>query len=309
MLEILTALLGKTLNLPAERIADILFKKADDGTATDQIAEDALDKFLEAHAEHIETLKGANDSGKQFDNGYKKGKSEALSALEAQLRKDFSTDSTAQGVDLVRHIVGQAASKGKQPDDDAVKSHPLYVKLEREAKEAADNVRSEYEAKITELETGYAKRERFAKVQEKIQEVFEGLRPVLPTSPAAAATVRREFMNRFSDYDFDIATDGNIIVKTGDGKRVENRHGHAVSLADLVRQEAEARFDFAKQDQKGNAANGNGASGGNGNAGSDGFTAPANMEEFQRRLYDHATTAEDRIKLYDWRKEQQASEG
>lgn len=299
MLELLTALLGSTLNLPAERIAEILFKKADDGTLTEEINDNALATLTEMHAEHVKLLKGAGDGKTQFDNGYKAGQKEALTALEKTIRKEFSTDSQAQGVDLIRHVVQQAAQKGgKQMDADAVKGHELYVTLERQAAEQAQALRDEYEARIAELQTGYERKERFGKVQEKIVEFFDGLKPVLPSNPSAAANVRREFLSRFADFDYELTEDGQVIVKK-DGKRVENRHGHAVSLADLVKQEAELRFDFAKADPRGSAGN-NGNPPAGGESGSGDWKAPKDRNEYLARLYDNKTTHEERLKLHDW---------
>ena len=256
MKDFLLEVLGKTLNMPADKVAALVFKPADDGTATDEIADTAQQAVTTALAAHISTLKGGGKV--DFDKGHAAGKKEALSALEKEIKAEWGVESTAQGIDLVKDAIAKAAKATMT--DDAVKLHPLYIAEERKAKAQADAIKSEYEQKITDIQSQYGKRERFATAQERILEAFEALKPVLPTNPTAAATVRREFAQRFADYDFEKQPDGSFIV-TKDGKRVENSLGHPRTLEDLVKAEAEIRYDFQVQDAKG--ASGNDNAGGN----------------------------------------------
>lgn len=259
-MELLIAFLSKTLNMDADSLAEMLYKKADDGTLTDQPNEQALEALLAKDAERVQALKGKSDGKEQFDNGYKKGQKEALENLEKAVRSEFKADDVEkQGIDLVKHVVAKAA-KTKLGDDE-VKVHPLYLKLEADAQKIADNVASEWESKLKDLETAYNRDKTFSSVSSKIQEVFEGLKPVLPQNPTAAATIRQEFVQRFTGYDYELTENGQVVVMK-DGKRVEDAHGHAVSLESLVTQEASKRFDFMKQDDKGNAGNTETAPGG-----------------------------------------------
>jgi len=155
-------------------------------------------------------------------------------------------------------LVKDAAAKAAKANlaDDAVKLHPLYIAKEREAQTVAENLKAEHAKQVELIRGEYSKKERFTTAQEKILQIFEQLKPVLPANPVAAATMRREFAAKFSEYDFDIQSDGSIIV-TKDGKRVENNLGHARTLDDLVKAEAEIRFDFQVQDAKGASGNDN----------------------------------------------------
>lgn len=121
-MELLLAYLGKTLNLPSEEVAELLYKKSDDGTLTDQLNETALESLLAKDAERVQALKGSADTKQVFDNGYKKGQKEALEQLEKTVRAEFKADVDKQGIDLVKHVVAQAA-KTKLGDDE-VKVHP-----------------------------------------------------------------------------------------------------------------------------------------------------------------------------------------
>lgn len=251
MKELFTAFLSKTLNMDADSIAELLYKKSDDGTLTDEINEAAINTLLSKDAERVQSLKGG-DGKTQFDNGYKKGQKEALEQLEKGIKSEFKTDAEKQGLDLIKHVVSQAAKRTL--GDDEVKIHPLYLTLEEQARKVAEETAKEWEGKLSEVETRYNREKTFSKVAEKIQEQFEALRPVLPQNPTAAATARKEFIDKFASYDYEVTADGKIIVMK-DGKRVETEHGHAVDLSQLVRQETERRFDLAVQDPKGNAGN------------------------------------------------------
>jgi hypothetical protein len=251
MKEFLLEVLGKTLNMPADKVATLVFKLADDGTATDEIAETAQQAVTTALAAHISTLKGGGKA--DFDKGHAAGTKEALGKLEREIKGEWGLESTAQGIDLVKDAIAKAA-KGTMTDD-AVKLHPLFLAKEREAKAQADAIRAEYDQKIVDIEAKQGRKERFSEAQNAILEAFESLKPVLPQTPAAAAKRRADFVKRFEDYDFEKQQDGSFVI-TKDGKRVENELGHARSLGDLVRAKADD-YDFQVQDAKANSGNEN----------------------------------------------------
>jgi len=284
MNEIFIGFLSKTLNMDTDRLAELLYKKTDDGTLTDQLSDSALTSLLDADATRVKALRDGADGKGAFDNGYKKGQKEAMENFERSLRTEYKTESTAQGPDLVKHIVA-AAAKSKASDDD-VKLHPMFLKLEQEAKAQVEAAKAEAEQQIGQLKSGYERKERFGTAQQRIMEAFDSLRPVLPSDPARAARVRQEFAERFANYDYDIQADGSIVVKNAEGKRVETPQGYPVNLTDLVKMEAEARFDFAKQEPKGNAGN-TGNTPGQGAA-----PVPKNQDEYIAAMANASTDAE-----------------
>jgi hypothetical protein len=208
---------------------------------------------------------------------------EALDGLEKAIRSEFKLETDAKGLDLVKQVASNAQSR--KLGEDEVKVHPLYLSLEEQAKKQLESAKAEFEKQFGELKTGYERKDRFGRVSTDIQKTLESLRPVLPTNPAAAATVRQEFIERFSAFDFDLLPDGKILVMR-DGKRVEDAHGHPVLLSDLVKREAEVRFDFHKQSQKESA--GNDPSG----AGGAGVEVPKNAAEFQKRYFESSSVEE-----------------
>jgi hypothetical protein len=252
MLELLTALLSKTYNMDEAAVKELLLKKSEGGDFTDEIADSALDNLLSMDAERVKKLKP--DTKSIQENFYKKGKQEALSDLEKSLRSEFGHDGEEQGLDLVRSIVGKKA--GKPLDDDKVKTHPLYLQLEKQSRAEAEKIKAEYEAKIGEVEKTWHRTQITGKVKSKAMEVLDSLKPVLGENPAVAATRREDFQRLFDALEFEDAN-GEIVVLR-DGKRIENAHGHAISFDQFVKDEAAKRFDFYKQDPKGNAGNQNG---------------------------------------------------
>lgn len=252
MLELLTALLSKTYNMDETAVKELLLKKSESGEFTEEIAPGALDQLILMDAERVKKLKP--DTKSIQENFYKKGKQEALSDMEKALRSEFGHDGEEQGLDLVRSIVGKKS--GKPLDDDKVKTHPLYLQLEKASRAEAEKIKAEYEAKIGEVEKTWHRTQMVGKVKSKALELLDGLKPVLGENPAVAATRREDFQRLFDSFEFEEVNGEIVILK--DGKRIENAHGHAVSFDQLVKDEAAKRFDFYKQDARGNAGNQNG---------------------------------------------------
>lgn len=255
MLELFIALLSKTYNMDETAVKELLLKKNGEDF-TDEINGDALDKLTAMDAERVKKLKP--DTKSIQENFYKKGKQEALSELEKSLRSEFGYDGEEQGLDLARAIV--AKKSGKPLDDEKVKLHPLYLQLEKQSRTEAERIKAEYEAKIGEVQQTYHRTQISGKAKGKALEILDALKPVWGENPTVAATRREDFQRIFDNYDWEEA-DGQLFpVK--EGKRIENAHGHATTFEDLVKQEASKRFDFYKQDAKGNGGNQNSGSGG-----------------------------------------------
>lgn len=284
--------LSKTLNLDADSAAALLFKKADDGTLTDQISENALSDLLAADAARVEKLKGSTGNTKEaFDNGHKAGKKEAMEAFEKQLKSRFPTDSTATGFDLVQDVIS-SIQKGTIAAD-KVKTSPEYLALERQLKEQIDATNSEWQKKLSETESAYTKKEKFNMVKSRLNVVLEGLNPVLPSNPQAAQTQREYFFREFQDLEYQI--EGDRIVALKDGESIKNAQGYVVPFEELVKSKASNWFDFHKQEQRGTAGNEGGAGAGS--------AAPIKIDpKYKRRediAFDSTITSAERLKLYD----------
>lgn len=261
MKEIFLGYLSKALNLDVEQIAALLYKTADDGKLTEELQENALQNLLGANAKHVATLKGSGTDGKaRFDEGHSAGKKEALEKLEKQIREAFKIESKSQGIDLVKEVAAAAANI--EADAEKVKLNPVFLARERELQDELLEKTRQYEGEVSALKTQYEREKRVAAQRPEIERIFSELAPVLPSNPTAASNQRSQFLASFDGYDYEKMPDGSVLVKTPDGKRVENAQGHPVRLADLVRDAAAQRFDLAVQEGKGNAGNGGKAASG-----------------------------------------------
>ena len=249
--EILEGYLAKTLNMAPEALKSTLYKLDDEGNPTDETADGVLEKLAALDTERVKALKGATNPTALQDQ-YRRGIKEGREALEKTLREQYGVESQATGADLVSEII--AAKSNPAIDEDKVKVHPLFLKVEREAKAQVEATRAELEGKIAEIENGFKRRQTLTTVQEKALAKLAELRPVLPANPVVAQTQQKMFAEQFNAFDYEVDPSGNILV-VKDGKRVENNHGHPVPFEELVAQTAATMFEFQKTDPKGNGAN------------------------------------------------------
>lgn len=253
MQDILIGFLSKTLNMDTEGLAEILFKKSDDGKVTEELNEGALSQLLALDAERVQKLKP--NTKEIFDNGFKKAQSEVSEQWEKNLRKNFNVDAenALQGDKLIEAIKAAMASEGIKPDK--IKTSQEYMQLERQMREALEAQKSEFEGTINDLKTRYSKEQTWASVSGSIRAALTELNPVLPHDQSKADRVISMFLNEFREYDFQADENGSFIPMK-DGKRVENQQGYAKPLSELVRERAEMLFDFQEK-QAGNAGNQN----------------------------------------------------
>lgn len=288
MKDVLIGFLSKTLNMDNESVAGLLYKKTDDGKITEEANPDALKSLLALDAERVKGLKGDTDTKTAFDNGYKKAQKEVAERWEKDVKETLGLkDSDKVGVELLKEGIAKIT---KTPlEDDKVKVHPLFLQLEKKLNDEKAAIEAEWKGKFEEVEKQTKRKETFSKVKGKGAEYFDGLNPVLSTDVAKAATLRSEFLDKVEAFDWEQSGDDFIQMK--DGKRVEDSHGHPVTLKVFVTNEASKRFDFKKQEPKGNA--------GNKNDGGGGFKLekiPATKEELTTAIFN-AKSGEERLAL------------
>jgi hypothetical protein len=248
--ELIEGIVGKTLNVPNEKIAEILY--AEDGT----LKSDALDNIVNLDAQRIQKLKDEHkaEETKIHDKGYKKAQSESLTKFESELKEEFGVpDSQSKGKDLVKEIVSKMA-KDTGLTEEAVKLHPKFLELERKLtgeyvpKTDFEKVNTEF----SDYKKTFERRQILQTVTSDAIKVFRSLKPVLPSDPTLAANQEAFFLEKLGAFDYEVQQDGNHII-TIDGKRLETPNGHPVSFQDFVKGEAAKYFPFQVQDGKGNA--------------------------------------------------------
>lgn len=269
--ELLTSLVGKTLNIPNEELASLIYNE--DGT----IKAEAVETLASRDATRIQALKDANkdELTKMHDKGYKKATAESLAKFETELREEYGiSDVTLKGKDLVKEI-NSKISKDTTLDEEKVKLHPKFLELERKLtneyipKSEYDKLTGEY----NEYKTSFERRQILQAVTQDAIKVFRSLKPVLSKDPTRATNQENDFLQKLTRVDYEVQNDGNHIIKI-DGKRLETANGHPVSFADFIKSEASKSFDFEVQEQRGNGGNNN--TGGQGGS----VTVPKTKEEY-----------------------------
>lgn len=246
----LYAFLAKTLNRDNDAVTSLF---NEDGS----LKENTISELTKWDAERIQRIKTNEDTG--YQNGYKKGHREIATTIETKLKKAFNIETEATGDDLINELLENSATQSgavsKLTDDD-VKKHPLFIQSEKnfqkqlkEAKEAANQEIEKFKGEQT-------RKERFATVKEKALEKVLAKNPILPEDQAKAKIrLQRDVVDPLAQYDYEIGDDGNIVVLK-DGKRVEDKHGNAVSFDDLVLDLASQSLDFKKHEDR-RSPNGN----------------------------------------------------
>ena len=256
MKDLLIAFLGKTLNLLAEQLAELLYKKSDDGSLTEDLNEGALTQLLAMDSERVNKLKP--NTKEFFDNGYKDAEAKVSSKWEKTLREKFGVDAEGQlrGEALADAIKATLADAGMKPDK--VKLSPEYLALEKQMREQIEAAKSEYEKQMEAMKSAAERQQTWGAASSEIRNALKALNPVLPSDPTKAERIVDLFLKEFESYEYQRDESGFIPLK--EGKRVEDGHGYARKLTDLVKERADQMFDFAAP-AGGNAGNQNDAGG------------------------------------------------
>jgi len=267
----LLSFLAKTLGKKESELAPTLFEKGEDDKLTETVREDALSDLLKLDAERVKSVRESVDRKEIFDEAYAKARKEEAGKLERKLAKEFGVDKPSDDaslVDYARAIIEAKTEGTKEFDpksEEAVKAHPVYIALEKSRASAIDEVRSEYETKISDIESGYAKSRTLDEVKSKAVSVFDSLNPILSKDASKASNQKALFAERFEGYEYTKLDDGSYAVMNSEGKRIEDAHGNAKTLETLVRETAESLYDFAENSDRSSPGNSGTTGGGTGN--------------------------------------------
>jgi hypothetical protein len=243
----LIAYFSTTLGRENDSVASLF---NEDGSLVDN----AIEQLKTWDKERVEKLREKDKN--TFDNGYKKAQSEITKRVERQLKEAFDYDGDETGEELfdkiTEHAKTTAASNGKPITDDDVKKHPAFIALEKQAKKDLQAAKDEAEKALTDYKGEVTKKEKFATVAEKAIALIKAKKPILPSDETKASTrLKRDVLDPLTDYNYEIAANGDIVVLDKEGKRVEDAHGNAVKFDDFVVNIASQGIDFQEHDDKG----------------------------------------------------------
>ena len=283
MKELILAFLSRAYNMDTDSVADLLLKKSDDGTYTDELVDGALDALTRLDTERAGKLKG--DGKTQFDNGFKKAQREVSEAWERKMRAKFELDQALTGDDLLEALAEKMTAGSAEMPDEQIRRSKLYRDLEKAAADRERSAQEQAEAKIQEIIAAQNRKEKLSSVHEKAKSWLLAKKPVLEANQLVADQRIADFLRELEQYDYD-----EDLTPLKDGEILKNQHQHPVKFDSLLEAIASRRFEFMTQDPKGNGGNKN-------DPGRSGATSlppiPKTREEFERLYYDIPASDKD----------------
>lgn len=287
--DLLLKYIAKQYGISEEQAADLVLEKTEeDGEEKFSLKNDAFDLLLSKDKERIKTVKESSvDKTEIFNEAFNKAKVDVMSKAEKKIAKQYGVEQ-AKFDELIKNIITQKvseASKSSEITDDKIKVHPLYLDLEKRMNGKLEELTTQYDQKIQDIETSQKQKDVFRTVSDKILSYFDGLNPILSSDAAKASNQRLDFVKKFSDYSWQEQENGDpIAIK--DGRRLEDGHGNVVSLKSLTENVASQFYDFKVQKDKQ----------GPGNRNEGKVIVPTSEEEYNAAIFN-ASTQEERDQI------------
>lgn len=244
--------LTKFFNKSEDEIKKMLYTENDDGEQV--LKDDAAQVLIDMDAARIKRIReeSGQDGGKKFEEGYNKARKEVLTKFENDVRERFGITSDKTGIDLIAEY-GEMVGKGGSITAEKIKTHPEFLKIEKEWRVNHEAEVEKVKNEFTEFRNNIERNQKLSKVKSVAEQEFLKLNPSLSEDPVKAKRQTEMFLSRFDGYDYDIV-DNDIVVKKGDS-RLEDGHGNPIGFGNLVKNEAEQLFDFRKQEDRGSPGN------------------------------------------------------
>jgi hypothetical protein len=292
--DLLRAFLSTTLKWDGAKIDEVL-------NGTDVEAAKTL--LLDADKARVSALTTPK-AGSTYQDGFAKGKKDALTELEKAAKEKYGIETDEKGVDLIDAIVSKNTTSATLTDD-AVKAHKVYQDLERAKKQELKQINDAHAKAIADKENEFNKKSTYSQVTDKALTLLDSWGVVLPSNPEIAANIKSLFGKALQDgYEYDIQGD-NVVTKK-DGKVVDDGHGSTVSFDNFAKGIASKFFEF-KQNNGGSNTGGNNqqqqqqqATGGY----PEGITRPKNFGEYSKLVTDPAISVENRLAIQKAYKEE-----
>lgn len=301
------------------------YKKADGeidellNSSDENAQETILSTILSWDKERIDKAK-TPPKGQSGAEQYARGKKETMEALEKTIREQYELegDETKDltGMDLINHVVtSKVKTAGKPPamTEDDVRKHPVFVNAEKAHKKALKDQETEWQGKVTGLETAQKRAGTLATVGTRAWDAAMALNPAIPKTQAVADTTKANFLKEFEAFDYDIQPDGKTILLMKDGKVHTDAHGHNVTLDDFTKATAAKYYEFAANNGGGSPNNGGAGGAGGGAAGAGGaggkqypagVVKPKTEAELFALLNNETIKVEDRLIISEtWQNE------
>ena len=221
----------------------------------EELKDDYADVILDADKARIQKLKDERTA--KYNDGYQTAEKKFKSYAEETFKKLTGYKGTkAAFEDMFQLWYADEKKKlatKKEVSEDEVKKTSWYIDLETKTipKEKYDELQKSFD----EFKTERQRSEVMGVVTGRAWDVVAAKNPILSDNQTVAENRKRDFLAKFSGYNYDLQ-DGKIIVLKDD-KRIEDEHGNLKPFESFVLDLANLNFDFRAQDDKGSAGNKN----------------------------------------------------
>ena len=218
----------KKTGMTDEQVASLF---NEDGT---EFTENANTIILNHDATRVQKIK--DDGTKLFNDGHKKGLSEGASKIEKEIAEKYGIKSEKIGIELIDELITSKAAKSTDPiNDETIKLHPAFVKLQDELTKQVKGKDKEWEDKFKQRDSEIAKANLFKEVVSKAKSTVLGLKPILPKDQAKADKQMELLVAELSKLGFNSTEDGKDFILEKDGKPVEDAHGNRINFETYVK--------------------------------------------------------------------------
>lgn len=245
--DVLSGLLSTAYQKDEKAVTEAL--KDSEGSYKD----DAIDIVKSWDADRIKSVKGDVDA---FGlKRYGEGKAESLGKLEKGLREKFGyEDQTKRGQELVEDLIALQLKAASTTDEAKIKASKEYRAIESELVKERAETEKKLANKEVEIMARYQGEQDTRTVLDEAAAIFDAWQPVLPEDTAKAANQRRIFLEQLRSFKFKVTQgDGktDILPMKPDGTgRLEDDHGHPITLRQLVESRAGQLFDKRASDDR-----------------------------------------------------------
>lgn len=296
--KLIIGVLGTLFKMPELEVAELL--KKSDGSSDELDEDKALQLIIDKDKERIQALTG------KFDDGYKKGQKETMEKLEKNLKSKYKIEGDLQGEELIEAILtAKIAEVQQQPGkkeftEEEIKKLPVFLNLEKSLRKAVEDAKAEGETALAKLKDEYSQKETFTSIREKAIAHFKSKNPILSDKPVVAETqINNNLISHLNGYKYQ-DNNGQLVILKPDGTRLEDGHGHPMTLEALVDEISGKSFDFKVAEDRRQA--GNGGSGGSGGTGGGSGTggkkysgkAPTSAKEYTDTLLSADLSLEEK---------------
>lgn len=299
--KLILGVLGTLFKMTEVEVAELL-KKSDGGDDFDE--DKALQLIIDKDKARIQAL--TEGSKGKFDDGYKKGQKETMEKLEKQLRTKYGIEEELQGEELVEAILTakitevQKQSGKKDLTEEEIKKLPVFLNLEKSLRKAVDDAKAESQTALQKAQEEFTQKEVFGRVKDKAVSYFKSKNPVLSEDALKAENqINFGLLANLQGYKYQ-DNNGQTVILKPDGSRLEDGHGHPMTLESLVDDITAKAFDFKVAEPRKQAGNGGsgGSGGGTGGSGSGAKKyagkAPTSAKEYADTLLDSNLSLEEK---------------